>query len=161
MLLGILSDTHDQFDRTRRGVAMLQAEGASVLFHCGDLTTPQVVEICSVLPGWFVLGNNDDDVEPLKQAAAQTGTVCLAEGGLVSLGGRQIGMTHGHRSAVWKRLLAAEPDYLLFGHTHVAEDRRSGRTRRINPGALHRARSYTVALLDLERDQVRYLTLPP
>jgi predicted phosphodiesterase len=40
-------------------------------------------------------------------------------------------------------------DYVFHGHTHVAEERKSGRTRVINPGALHRARPKTFAILDL------------
>jgi putative phosphoesterase len=160
MLLGILSDTHDQLDRTRRGVDLLREQGVSALVHCGDLTTPEVLEICAVLPCWFVLGNNDTAVERLRQTAAETGAVCLDWGGLLPLAGRQIGVTHGHRRGEWKRLLAAEPDYLLFGHTHRSGDNRVGPTRRINPGALHRAWNYSVAVLDVVRDEVRYLNVP-
>jgi predicted phosphodiesterase len=33
-----------------------------------------------------------------------------------------------------RALLAAEPDYLFSGHSHIATDQREGKTRRINPG---------------------------
>jgi predicted phosphodiesterase len=59
-----------------------------------------------------------------------------------------------------RRLLVARPDYLLSGHSHYPADRRDGPTRRINPGALHRADEYTVALLGLESDELRFLTVP-
>jgi predicted phosphodiesterase len=59
-----------------------------------------------------------------------------------------------------RRLLAARPDYLLTGHSHLAGDRRDGPTRRINPGALHEADEFSVALLDLETDIVRFLAVP-
>jgi predicted phosphodiesterase len=59
-----------------------------------------------------------------------------------------------------RRLLAAQPDYLLSGHSHIASDARTGPTRRINPGALHRAAEFTVALLDLEEDILRFLAVP-
>jgi predicted phosphodiesterase len=59
-----------------------------------------------------------------------------------------------------RRLLAARPDYLLSGHAHIPGDRRDGPTRRINPGALDRADEFTVALLDLGADDVRFLTVP-
>ena len=52
------------------------------------------------------------------------------------------------------------PDYLLSGHSHVAADRREGGTRRINPGALHEAEAYSVALLDLGADELRFITVP-
>ena len=59
-------------------------------------------------------------------------------------------MIHGDDAALKRRLiLGQQHDYLLQGHTHVPHDQRIGRTRLINPGALHRARTKTVATLDL------------
>ena len=49
------------------------------------------------------------------------------------------------------------PDYLLFGHTHIRLNERDGATRQINPGALHRAAEWTVAVLDVVQDQLRFL----
>ena len=40
-------------------------------------------------------------------------------------------------------------DFIFHGHTHQAADRRVGKTRIINPGALHRARPKTFVVLDL------------
>jgi putative phosphoesterase len=161
MLLGILSDTHNQLARTRHAVALLRAEGAEVLAHCGDLTGPEVVTACAVLPSYFVLGNNDsDNVPALEQAMADAGAVYLGWGGEASVGGKRVALVHGHLHTDVRRLLAARPDYLLSGHSHIPHDRRDGPTRRINPGALHRADEYTVALLDLETDELRFLTVP-
>jgi predicted phosphodiesterase len=56
--------------------------------------------------------------------------------------------------------LIAEPDYLFTGHTHVAHDRYEGKTRLINPGALTRASRFTVALLNLETDELTSLEIP-
>jgi uncharacterized protein len=46
MRIGILSDTHDRLQWTARAVELLRAEGAEALFHCGDLTGPEVVALC-------------------------------------------------------------------------------------------------------------------
>jgi hypothetical protein len=69
-------------------------------------------------------------------------------------------VTHGHLYKEYRQLLDANPDYLLTGHSHVASDMRECATRFINPGALHRASSYTVALLNLADDSLRFLTVP-
>ena len=45
-------------------------------------------------------------------------------------------------------------DFLFYGHTHAAEEHRTGPTRVINPGALHRARPKTFVILDLESRQI-------
>lgn len=161
MLLGILSDTHDRLARTQRAVERLQAEGVEALIHCGDLMGPEIVAACAVLPCWFVFGNNDSDNVPvLRQAMSEANAVCLEWGGEVMLGGKRIAVTHGHLLTDVRRLLLTQPDYLLSGHSHIPHDHRDGSTRRINPGALHRAAEYTVALLELETDTLSYFSIP-
>ncbi len=81
MLVGILSDTHDQLVRTECAVRLLRSQGVEALIHCGDLTTPAIVAACAGLPFWFVLGNHDADNVPALQAAAQEhGATCLGWG---------------------------------------------------------------------------------
>jgi putative phosphoesterase len=161
MLLGILSDTHDRLARTAAAVTRLRAEGAEALAHCGDLTGPAAVAACAALPCYFALGNNDaDDVPALLRAMEEAGGICLGWGGTVTLAGKRVAVTHGHMHTDVRRLLAERPDYLLSGHSHLASDTRVGPTRRINPGALHRAAAYTVALLDLATDELRFFPVP-
>ncbi len=157
MKVGILSDTHDQVARTAAAVALLVDSGAEALIHCGDITVPQVVYEMGVRPSYFVFGNCDDDVQGLGRAIASLGGTCLGSGGLITLGGRRLAVTHGHLEGELQRLEAMEPHYLFTGHTHCRDDRRRGKTRWINPGALHRARPWTVALLDLESDELSVL----
>jgi putative phosphoesterase len=159
MRLGILSDTHDRLSRTIDAVQLLVAEGAEVLIHCGDLTGPDIVYACAERPLYFVFGNNDDDWPALRRAASDTGATCLEWGGEVILGGKRIAVVHGHLTRDVRRLKEARPDYLLSGHSHIAADHRDGPTRCINPGALHRASTYSVAVLDLETAVLRFLTV--
>lgn len=161
MKLGILSDTHNQLERTRRAVAMLAEARAEVLVHCGDITRSEIVAACSCLPCYYVLGNNDsDNVTELKAAIEETGGTCLMWGGELELAGRRIGVTHGHLAAPMRKLMAAGLDYLLSGHSHVALDEREGSVRYINPGALHRASEFSVAVLDLVADELTFLPVP-
>lgn len=81
MKIGIISDTHDRVKRTVRAVMRLRSEGAEALVHCGDLTGPEVVGACSVLPAYYVFGNNDFDEEALFSAMEETGGTCLGYGG--------------------------------------------------------------------------------
>lgn len=162
MRLGILSDTHDEFKRTRRAVELLQAEGAECLVHCGDLISVDLVPLMAAMPWYFTFGNHDADLVPgLRATVAAHNGVCLEWGGAVELAGKWIGITHGHMSTDVRRLLTSQPDYLLTGHTHCPCDRQHGATRRINPGALSEADEFTVALLDLTSDEVRFLVVSP
>jgi putative phosphoesterase len=162
MRIGIISDTHDQQARTLAAVQLLKANRVEVLFHCGDLIEPEMVATCADLPAYFVFGNNDVDRVPeiRKAISVFKDAVCLEWGGEVKLDGKRLAMTHGHLDTDVRRLLASEPDYMFSGHSHVAADWRQGKTRRINPGALHRARQFTVALLELQNDDLRFLTVP-
>jgi putative phosphoesterase len=158
MLVGILSDSHDQLARTAGAASLLAARGAEVLIHCGDLTGPEVVHAIAGagLPCYYVLGNNDFDLDGIEKAVEATGGIMLGWSGEFELGGRRFAVTHGHLTAEFRRLVGAAPDYLLFGHTHQRLDERDGPTRVINPGALHRARVWTVAMLDPAADVVEF-----
>jgi putative phosphoesterase len=161
MKLGILSDTHDQLERTRTAIRMLRDTGAGAIIHCGDLTSPPIVTELAVLPSWFVFGNNDSDMVPhLARAASDSGVTCLEWGGVIEIEGRQIGVAHGHRKIDIRRILAEQPDYLLSGHSHVPSDSMAGTVRRINPGALHRAATFTVAMLDLSTGLLQWIPVP-
>ena len=159
MKIGILSDTHDQVERTARAVSALVGAGAEALVHCGDITRPPVVLECSGLPAYFVFGNNDYDHDALGRAIRGVGGVSLGRGGLIELDGKRVGVTHGDSSREVRRLVGLDPDYLLFGHSHSATDDRQGPTRWINPGALHRAEAYSVAVLDLGADLLEFVTI--
>ena len=159
MKIGILSDTHDQVERTSLAVSTLIGAGAEVLVHCGDITRPPVVLECVGVPCYLVFGNNDYDQDALGRSIRGVGAVSLGRGGMIELDGRRVAVTHGDSSREVRRLLGLDPDYLLFGHSHVATDDRQGATRWINPGALHRADAYSVALLDLRADLLEFLPI--
>ena len=133
MRIGILSDTHDQVERTSRAVRRWSPQGAEVLIHCGDLTGPDVVYECAGLPAYFVFGNNDFDEAGLRRAMAGIGAVCLGAVGEIELGGKRIAVTHGDSAREIRRLAGSSPDYLFFGHSHWPADERQGPTRWINP----------------------------
>lgn len=161
MRIGILSDSHNHLERTRAAVRILVEAGAETLIHCGDLATPEIVAACAVRPFYFVFGNHDGDSTPhLEAAALAAGATCLGWGGVVELAGKRIGVVHGHLATDRKRVEAERPDYLLSGHTHTPLDGMDGPIRRINPGALFRAREFSVAVLDLESDVVTFLPVP-
>jgi len=160
MRLGILSDTHDELDRTRLAVQLLRGAGAEALVHCGDLASPPIVQALAVLPAWFALGNHDSDMVPaLQRAATEFGPVCLGWGGVIEIGGRRVGVAHGHMTTDVRRVLAEQPEFLLSGHSHFPSDVVVDGVRRINPGALHRADEFTVAVLELVSGELQVLRL--
>lgn len=158
MKLGILSDTHGRVDAARLAVEQLTALGATMLIHCGDVGYEGVLDHMVGTNSLFVFGNCDYDRESLRRYSKIIGVVCRETFAELELSGKRLAVIHGDDFVLKKRLLAEQQhDYLFQGHTHQREDVTFGRTRLINPGALHRANPRTAALLDLETGELRYI----
>ena len=160
-VLGILSDTHDRVAAAAAGIATLRAAGAQFLIHCGDVGGESILDLLAGIPSVCVWGNCDFDRAGLVQYAGELGIHCAGDFAELRCSGKQIAVTHGDNPRLLRQLIERDPpyDYLFHGHTHVADDERLGRLRIVNPGALHRAAQKTVALVDLNTDTVRHLTV--
>jgi putative phosphoesterase len=160
VIVGILSDTHDRADASAAGVAALRAAGAEFFVHCGDVGSERILDHLAGLRAAFVFGNTDWDRAGLERYAQAIGIDCLGASGELVLGGKRFGVAHGDDAWLVKRWLAEQRhDYVLLGHSHVRDDDRVGRVRVINPGALHRAREKTVAVLDTTTDALRFIPI--
>jgi putative phosphoesterase len=158
MLIGILSDSHGRTSALAAALRVLQDAGAAYLIHCGDVGERESLDLLAGLPVAFVWGNTDWNSRYLESYAKDLGIRSMGRHGELSLGGKQIAVMHGDDLVLKKRILDGQRhDYLFVGHSHQVADERVGRTRIINPGALHRVAQRTVALLDLERDELRVL----
>jgi putative phosphoesterase len=149
MKIAILSDTHDQEDRVRRALDILRQRNIRLVLHCGDIEEPPIVALFRGFDAHFVFGNCDSNKVALAETMEEIGATLHESYGHLEIAGKQIAFAHGHERRVLQDLERAGCyDYLFHGHTHVAEDRRAGPTRVINPGALHRARVKTFVILD-------------
>lgn len=159
MKLGILSDSHGRVEMVRRALAELDAAGTQVFVHCGDVGGLDVLDELAGRRAWFVWGNTDEPRPFWRPHVAELGLPWPDGPVELALAGRSIGVYHGHERAFREALRDARFDYLLHGHTHQRDDYREGPMRVINPGALHRVALPTVAVLDLERDDLRFVAL--
>jgi putative phosphoesterase len=157
VIVGILADTHGRHEAAKAAVAILRERGAEFLIHCGDVGSPLVLDQLAGLRSAFVFGNNDWNHRAMQQYASDLGIQCLGAVGELEMDGKKFVVLHGDNTRLLQELIALQKhDYLLFGHTHVQAQRREGRMRLINPGALHRAAVKTVAMLDTRADAVEF-----
>jgi hypothetical protein len=168
--IGMLSDSHGRAAVTQRAVEMLVERGVDVLIHLGDVGGAQVLDALvgklsdeglAVPPVHIVFGNTDYDSASLSRYATAIGIQVDDPVGRLELDGKTVAFSHGHLADAVADAMATEPDYFLHGHTHKVRDERIGSTRVINPGALHRATQYTVAVLDTEADRLEIMQVPP
>lgn len=158
MKIGILSDTHNNREVTKRAVLQISRFDPEVVIHCGDLESPEMLDLFAGLPMKMVYGNCDWDQEGIRSRASALG---LEHGGTsleLTLAGRRIIVHHGDNPTFLSHALnSGNFDYLFHGHTHLASDEQEGGTRVINPGALYRADPYTFAILDLASGELQHL----
>jgi putative phosphoesterase len=146
----ILSDTHSRHAPVQLALQLLRDAGVSVVLHCGDIEDPETVELFRGFTAHFVLGNCDWDRVALRRAMGDIGATLHEPFGNLELDGVTLAFVHGDDKRLFHDLEVSDAfDFLFYGHTHVAEEHRSGKTRVINPGALHRARPKTLVVLDL------------
>jgi putative phosphoesterase len=150
MKIGIVSDSHGRVDTVLTALSLLLERGAELLIHCGDIDDAPAVR---AFAGWtvhFVWGNCDADKPAMLSAMRDIGATLHPSFGHLELEGRRIAWTHGDDGRLFRELEHVDQyDYLFYGHTHVAEQHRTGRTLVVNPGALFRARVKTCGVLDL------------
>ena len=157
VIIGILSDTHDHPEAMKAGLKILASAGAAFYIHCGDIGGPACIDLLAGLPSAFVFGNTDFDRAALARYAQQLQVPCYGNYADLTLDAKRIAVMHGDDPKLKHRLLVAqEHDYLCQGHTHLRADERVGKTRLINPGALHRVSVKTVATLNTASDALAY-----
>jgi uncharacterized protein len=163
MLLALLSDTHDNARTTQAALALLQPYHPAAYLHAGDLVDPAMLDHFAGLTQFhFVFGNNEFDHATLRAVALSLSLHCHGELADLTFAGKRLAMLHGNDDALFSRLVhSGNYAYLIHGHTHARHDIRVGNTRIISPGALHRAKHKSVALLDVTTDELRFLDLPP
>lgn len=183
--VGLLSDSHGQVHRTSAAVRLLVDHGADLLIHLGDIGGPAVIDALVVSPSsesaqappltsaqshvpasentiletHLVFGNTDWDIRGDTRYSIALGLNVDHPAGRLVFGEQELAFTHGHGHRLMRRAIDCRVTWLCHGHTHQKADGRQGGTRVINPGALQRAVTYTVALLDTDTDQLTFHTI--
>ena len=160
MLLGIVSDTHGHAEFAREAVRLLESLEAEQVIHCGDIGSPEIVELFRAWPTHYVLGNVDSRSTALENAIESAAGTLHGRFGSLEIDGRRIAFLHGDDERLLSETIAAERyDLVCYGHTHVAEQHRAGSTLVVNPGALYRAPRHTIAIARLPQLEVTHVTV--
>jgi putative phosphoesterase len=159
MKIAVLSDSHSKESTVLAALQEATERGAELILHCGDIADDDTVRLFPAHTH-FVFGNCDYQREAIKAAVAEVGATLHEGFGHLELDGKQIAFVHGDDERLLRDLeRSGAYDYLFYGHTHHAEEHRTGRTRVINPGALYRATVKTFIVLDLANGIVEGVAL--
>jgi len=148
LLVGIISDTHDDIKNVQRAIEIFNAEGVDSVIHAGDYVFPGVVKEFEKLNAKLigVLGNNDGEKIHLLKNFLDINGELKGEVGEIEISGLKFGIYHGTAVEVKKQLInSGKYNILVCGHTHIREPKFSngkyennGKTLVLNPGTAHK-----------------------
>jgi putative phosphoesterase len=134
VLIGILSDSHDNIYKVRRAAELFRSLGCSLVIHAGDFIAPFAAKELEAAgcPIKAVFGNCDGERDGLKTFIGTFGEI--ADPPLVfDWEKKRFLLTH-REVRVEKDLASQAYDVVIFGHTHNPVIRIEGKTILINPG---------------------------
>ncbi len=132
MLIGIMSDTHDNMPQIKKAVDLFNERKVEHVIHAGDFTSPFTFRILKDLKCNFtgIFGNNDGDKLLLHHMSE--GRI-FNQAHTIELDAKKIVVIHEHHIA---DALADSGHYdlVIYGHTHKAEVRKTKNAFILNPG---------------------------
>lgn len=157
-MIGIISDTHENEEAIKKAVKIFKETNVDFVVHCGDIISPPVLEHFKNLKMKFVFGNNDGEKIGLNNKAKEYNWEEITEEKEFGYKGKKFYVYHGtNRNKLDEAIKSNKYDYILTGHTHLKRDEKIGDTRVINPGALFRIFPHTIALLDVEKNNLEFV----
>ena len=152
MTIGVISDTHNFLDPK---VHELFA-GVDHILHAGDIGNVSIIsELEEIAPVTAVYGNTDAGL-PFKETE------------IIELGTRKflihhIVNPHALGDRVQERIARAQPDVVVFGHTHRTFCETIGGVLYFNPGSAGKPKfglGRTVAILHCDAKEIRHEFIP-
>lgn len=159
MLIGIISDTHDDVTMLKKAVDLFNKRRVSHVLHAGDIISPFNFEIFRELKCDFsaIFGNNDGDKLLLKTKS--DGNI-HNQPYITTIHKRKIVVLH-EPDLVNALSECGLFDFVIYGHTHRTDIRKANNTIIVNPGKASRLirGKVTVAIIDLNKMNVEILEL--
>jgi uncharacterized protein len=165
MLIGAISDTHDNLPQLEKAVKYLNEQNVGLVLHAGDYVAgfviPKLKKLNCKLIGVF--GNNDGDHELLKKRFSET-TNCTIHDQFttVTIEGYRIALLHGTETELLSTIIeSGHFNAVIHGHSHNRSIEFKGKTLAINPGELcgYLTGKSTLALLDTVKHEAKIIEL--
>lgn len=167
MLIGIISDTHENMQAIDKAVETFNSKNIQLVFHAGDIISPITFSHFDKLncPIHLVFGNNDGEKQMLKEKYSKRGSIIQNPPFEYELDedGKKIKFIifHSPPQNIEDLAKSGEYDYIIYGHTHKKDLRTVGKTTIINPGEAGGwlFGEKTIAILDTKTKNVEFLEL--
>ncbi len=155
MIIGIISDTHDNVPMIKKAVERLKEERVQLVLHAGDyisaFTAKPYADLNVLMIG--VYGNNCAEKETLKRVYSEVGAELQGDFAEVEVGGLKIALTHGHIKSEMDKAMNGDYDVVVRGHSHRSSIGEEDGKLVINPGEVcgYVTGTSSIAFLDTEK----------
>lgn len=163
MRVALLSDIHDHTSHLLLALLAAEEQGCRHLLFMGDMAGMSTFR--TLREEWrhpidLVFGNNEYETGAFRRAAGQwPDTTLHGEYADIILDGRRLYFTH----FPWSAAKAAESglyDAVFYGHTHVPELLKTGRTLIANPGEVYGRQGVpSIGVYDTETNSVSIINI--
>jgi hypothetical protein len=152
MIIGVISDTHNFLDPKIAGLFV----GVGHILHAGDIGNVSIIsELEEIAPVTAVYGNTDTGL-PFKETE------------IIELGTRKFLIHHivnplAPDDRLKERIARAQPQVVVFGHTHRTFCETIGGVLYFNPGSAGKPKfglGRTVAILHCDTKEIRHEFIP-
>lgn len=172
MLLGIMSDSHDNINNVIKAFNIFRDKGIVYIIHLGDIISPFIAKKMIELK-WeqlfvnAIYGNNDGDKILLRKIFDSVGWKIDSGPRIEEINGKKIFLMHGYNGIDFTKTLAYSiakqkiADIVLYGHTHRIDKKNIDGTLVINPGETYGLLygKATIAIVDLNKLTVEFIEL--
>ena len=155
MIIGLISDTHDNVPYIKKAITRLKEERVKLVLHAGDyiaaFTAKPYAELDAPMIGVF--GNNCAETALLKQVYAEVGCDIRGFFAEVEAEGLKIALFHGHRKQDVDRAKSGDNDVVVYGHSHRSSISEENGVLVINPGEVcgYLTGTNSIGFLDTEK----------
>ncbi len=135
MKIAIISDLHDNEAYLDRFLKWTKANKIEKIFACGDLCNQNSFDkLTSEFSGqiWSAIGNGDS----FQSNELTKDNIHIAPRSGITFKSGEINIGLCHEPKYIKNLLASQPDFIFYGHTHRPDLKKAGMTIIANPGTL-------------------------
>ncbi|MBL52082.1 MAG: hypothetical protein CMG57_09010 [Candidatus Marinimicrobia bacterium] len=136
MLLGVVSDTHNNIKNVKDIIDIFNTEKVDVVVHTGDISKPETLKEFSDLncPMLGVFGNNDRIEKGLIEVCEEFNFDFRAPPFSIKLADRNIAIFHEPDLIESYVKLNLDLDLILHGHTHRYRKETINKITYFNPG---------------------------
>ena len=161
MLIGIISDTHDNSENAKKAVEIFKDRKVDLVIHGGDWIAPSMPKTFDGLKVVSILGNNDGDVLSLSQKLQEIGGELRGHFASFEFDNKRIAVYHGKYNELIDALIKSKNyDLVVHGHNHKKREEIVDGVLVINPGA-HRVdipkEDQTVVIYDTKENKVEFI----